>query len=267
MVAACLCGAMAQNNAINIYRTDGDVNTFLKANIDSIRWSHIGIDSIFYNNYVVQEIWTPDSVYRIPIETIESICFVTRCPDGNHPHAIDLGLPSGTKWCCRNVGASFPEYWGGFYAWGETSEKSEYTMDNYAFYDKETFEYKCINIGNEISGTQYDVAHMVMGGSWRMPTREQIVELIKYCTIEWTQLNGANGMLVTGPNGGQIFLPAWSDGFHGEGSGGAYWSGSLYPDNDYGAYVFGFESVLWGCSLKCIWGYRWLCRSVRAVCP
>lgn len=42
------------------------------------------------------------------------------CPDNNHPHAIDLGLPSGTKWCCCNVGASTPEGYGGYYAWGET---------------------------------------------------------------------------------------------------------------------------------------------------
>lgn len=48
------------------------------------------------------------------------------CPDDNHPHLIDLGLPSGTKWACCNVGAHAPEENGGFYAWGETSEKDYY---------------------------------------------------------------------------------------------------------------------------------------------
>ena len=55
----------------------------------------------------------------------------TSCPDANHPHAIDLGLPSGTKWACCNVGASAPEQYGGYYAWGETHEKSVYNWDTY----------------------------------------------------------------------------------------------------------------------------------------
>ena len=49
------------------------------------------------------------------------------CPDNHHPHMIDLGLPSGTKWACCNVGASRPEEYGGYYAWGETEEKDYYT--------------------------------------------------------------------------------------------------------------------------------------------
>ena len=50
----------------------------------------------------------------------------TTCPDNNHPHMIDLGLPSGTKWACCNVGASAPEDYGNYYAWGETQPKSVY---------------------------------------------------------------------------------------------------------------------------------------------
>ena len=52
-----------------------------------------------------------------------------QCPDNNHPHMIDLGLPSGTKWACCNVGASKPEDQGGYFAWGETEEKSEYIWE------------------------------------------------------------------------------------------------------------------------------------------
>ena len=48
------------------------------------------------------------------------------CPDNNHPHIIDLGLPSGTKWACCNVGASIPEGYGYYYAWGETETKDHY---------------------------------------------------------------------------------------------------------------------------------------------
>ena len=54
---------------------------------------------------------------------------VLTCPDDHHPHAIDLGLPSGTKWACCNIGATSPEGYGGYYAWGETSEKDDYDRD------------------------------------------------------------------------------------------------------------------------------------------
>lgn len=187
---------------------------------------------------------------------------VHHCPDGNHPHAIDLGLPSGTKWCCCNVGASSPEGYGGYYAWGETSEKSVYDSNTYAFYDN-----KYINIGSDISGTQYDVAHVCMGPPWRMPTMEQQRELIDNCSIQWTQQNSVNGILVTGPNGGQIFFPAagyrWYDNLYTAGSYGSYWSGSLSPSYDSSAYFLDLNSGIWG------WGSgaRNLGRSVRPVCP
>lgn len=187
------------------------------------------------------------------------------CPDNNHPHAINLGLPSGTKWCCCNVGASSPEGYGGYYAWGETSEKSSYVRENYAFYDNANNQF--INIGSDISGTQYDVAYVRMGAPWRMPTHEQQMELEKHCTMLWTQQNGVWGILVTGPNGGQVFLPAAGNLVGGKlydaGSEGNYWSSSHYP---YDNYVYGlFFHVDRG------WGWSWIpCDmglSVRPVCP
>ena len=86
--------------------------------------------------------------------------------------AVDLGLPSGTLWASWNVGATAPEESGGYYAWGETEEKTSYTEDTYKYYDQTTQEY--INIGEEISGTEYDVAHVMWGDGWRMPTEAQI---------------------------------------------------------------------------------------------
>ena len=108
------------------------------------------------------------------------------CPDNHHPHAIDLGLPSGTKWACCNVGATAPEDYGGYYAWGETSEKSDYD-DGYAYWQDKNGDGwmdsgECTNIGSDIAGTQYDVAYIRMGSSWRMPNAEQINELINNCT-------------------------------------------------------------------------------------
>ncbi len=162
----------------------------------------------------------------------------TTCPDGNHPHAIDLGLPSGTKWACCNVGASSPEDYGGYYAWGETSEKSDYTWENYQFYDSSTGGFK--NIGSDIAGTSYDVAHVKWGGSWRMPSLEQIRELLNNCTSKWTSVNGTYGREFTGPNGGKVFLPAvgnrWGDGLYNEGGYGYYWSSTQHPDGTLCAY-------------------------------
>lgn len=187
------------------------------------------------------------------------------CPDGNHPHAMDLGLPSGTKWACCNVGASSPEDYGGYYAWGEVEEKDDYDTDNYFYYNTDTEEY--VNLGSDSVKISYDVAHVLMGGSWQMPSNAQIDELVSCCTHTWTQKNGVNGILVTGPNGGQVFFPAagyrWSDEFDDAGTYGCYWSGSLIPGYNSNAYAFYFASDAWS-RVSVI---RYPGRSVRAVCP
>ncbi len=192
------------------------------------------------------------------------------CPDGNHPHLIDLGLPSGTKWACCNVGASSPEGYGGYYAWGETEEKSDYTYKTYKYWsDRDGDGYgdgnEYHNIGSNISGTQYDVAHVKWGGNWRMPTKEEIRELVNKCSWKWTSLNGVNGQLVTGPNGNSIFLPA--AGIRGgtdlyfRGSYGHYWSATLSESNSYSAYDLYFGS---GYSY---WDYNWGLYDGRTVRP
>lgn len=77
LLVVCALGAMAQNDAMYIYRNDGVVNAFLKSDIDSIRYSEIDLDSLTHSEYVVQEVWTADSVYRIPLTAVDSIGFVT----------------------------------------------------------------------------------------------------------------------------------------------------------------------------------------------
>ena len=69
-------GMLAQNDAMLIYRNDSVVNGFLKADIDSVRHSQLDLDSVMHKDFVVQEVWTADSVYRIPLEVIDSVSFV-----------------------------------------------------------------------------------------------------------------------------------------------------------------------------------------------
>lgn len=148
--------------------------------------------------------------------------------------AIDLGLPSGTKWASCNVGANKPEEYGDYYAWGETTTKKEFKEENYRYYKNGEY----VNVGDDISGTQYDVAHVKWGGKWRIPTMYEIKELEDNCRYEWTTLNGVKGGKFTGPNGNSIFLPAAGycmvDGFFGggvfsSGSYGNYWSSNENP--------------------------------------
>ena len=121
--------------------------------------------------------------------------------------AIDLGLPSGTKWANMNMGATSPEEYGSYYAWGETEEKKVYDRSTYIYCDGTYDTYH--NLGSDISGTQYDVAHVKWGGNWRMPTIEQIWELLLHSKQEWTELNGVAGTRFKSKiNGNSIFLPA-----------------------------------------------------------
>ena len=168
------------------------------------------------------------------------------CPDGNHPHVIDLGLPSGTKWCCCNVGADKPEGYGSYYAWGETYEKSDYSEDSYRYYEDGGY----VNFGLDIAGTDYDVAHVKMGAPWCLPSSTQQSELVDYCTSKWTMWNGVYGRLVTGPNGNTLFLPAagYRDGTSLADAGlyssyGYYWSSSLNTNisNDFKRYSRAYD--------------------------
>lgn len=150
------------------------------------------------------------------------------CPNSKHPHYVDLGLPSGTKWACCNVGAATPTDDGGYYAWGETTSKSRCTAESYTGY----------NTQYDISGTYSDVARAKWGGSWRMPTRKQMAELFYNSNYQWVDLDGVRGMLFTGRSGKSIFLPAAGFYWYGdyEGSCGDYWTST--PD---GYYVWKFQ--------------------------
>lgn len=176
--------------------------------------------------------------------------FTTKEADDPMPgEMIDLGL--SVKWASHNVGASSPEGFGGYYAWGETEERSDYYFDTYKYTvdsdgDGIISSYETIDIGSNISGTQYDVAHVKWGGSWRMPTQDEIIELVNKCSWKWTTYNGVNGQLVTGPNGNSIFLPAAGcrngTSVYYVGDLGLYWSAAQFESNSGYAFLLSFYS-------------------------
>ncbi|MGN0186455.1 MAG: hypothetical protein ACI392_01745 [Paludibacteraceae bacterium] len=161
---------------------------------------------------------------------------------------VDLGLPSGTKWATCNVGASKPEDYGNYYAWGETETKRYYD----AFCKWESFyfdaEYgRWMRYGDtygaiEGKGTLEpgdDAARANWGGQWRMPTDEEWQELIEHCTWHWVskvwhEVEGYNGYgyEVEGPNGNTIFLPA--AGNRGDGGIDGSDEDDYTPDDDLG---------------------------------
>lgn len=111
------------------------------------------------------------------------------------PEAIDLGL--SVKWANINVGASSPINKGHYYSWGETKPKKEYSEDNYLF--------------NENPMTlpfERDVAHVLWGGSWRMPTFDEWCELQLDCDWTWTQGDTIGYTVTSKKNGNSIFIPA-----------------------------------------------------------
>ena len=170
------------------------------------------------------------------------------CPDDNHPHAIDLGLPSGTKWACCNVGADKPEAYGGYYAWGETEEKEVYDWASYTLCEGRANTSQ--NLGSDIAGTSYDVAHVKWGGGWQMPSMEQLEELIQNCPYIWTVMDGVNGTLFTGSNGGTLFMPAagqrWKNESNCVGNNGFFWTSTQLKysvDDAYSLMFFVYDAV------------------------
>lgn len=182
---------------------------------------------------------------------------------------VDLGLPSGLKWAKCNLGASKPSDYGDWYAWGEIEVKNKWAIwefynwmqagqsdwkyiTKYTIADGETGAIWYDSSGNFIGDNKTvldaadDAATQQLGSPWRMPTVDEIKELLDKCTWTWTTQDGVNGCQVDGPNGNAIFLPA--TGFVNDtalinkGDEGYYWSSSLSTLSRDASFFF-FHSV------------------------
>ena len=126
----------------------------------------------------------------------------------NEVESVDLGLPSGTIWAACNLGASSPEEYGNYYAWGETEQKDDYDWDNYKFGDRDNLTKYNKKDGKTILDLEDDATNVVLGGEWHIPTIKQIKELFDNTTNEESELNDVKGRLFTSKiNGNTLFFP------------------------------------------------------------
>ena len=220
-------------------------------------------------------------------------------PYNGHAY-VDLGLPSGLKWATCNVGATKPEEYGDYFAWGDTvpyysSQDPLMWRENKTGYDWSTYTWcegsnntltKYCNDGNYGNNSftdskttldaEDDAASYQWGGSWRMPTQADWQELQDNC--KWDRIDAGNtdfggiaGYKVTSQKDGYkdrfIFLPAAGcrvgTYFDSVGSGGNYWSSSLNTVIPYYALSVYFVSDLLDASIDS----RYYGLSVRPVCP
>lgn len=164
------------------------------------------IDTTFVKSYTLRNGIKPNTVYTIKAEVPDTLFSI-----------VDLGL-GDIKYAFRNVEAYFERgpvsYYGGAFAYGESATKNDYsvgtgnTQSNYnGRAIKEEFVPNIYTNGKEVQG---DAAFQRWGdyGCWRLPQNSEIDSLLKKCTSEWTEYNGTEGALITGPSGKRIFLPA-----------------------------------------------------------
>lgn len=194
-------------------------------------------------------------------------------PANGHEY-VDLGLPSGLKWATCNVGASSPEEYGLYFAWGETDGYTteqvgvdrQFRWDEYK-YSIDEYDVTKYNEADGLTTLELtdDAAHVNMGGNWRMPTEAECLELKSNTTSAWTTVNGVSGMNFTSKSDSSklIFVPAagsWFDGSVGYiGSYGSLWSSSLHSSFvdaaldlyfiSRGAYMYD-DSRCYGCSVR-----------------
>ena len=219
-----LCGAL-------FYNTNYDLKIFVKSECVEVyrseqHWREYAHNIIGYN-FELGEIVT----------------------DTLHPYAVDLGL--SVKWACCNIGASRPEEYGDYYAWGEICVKNEYTKENSICYNMSIWDIS----GNPL----YDAAVAIWGNTWRIPTDDEFTELCEQCEWMWTTYNGVDGMKVTGPNGNYIFLPA-ADISNVNSNTGKYWCATSGPFTWSADYIWfqhsgyvdskGWTSRHLGCSIR-----------------
>ncbi len=249
-------------------------NAFTRAGYTFTGWNTApdGSGTAYYNHQII----SPEQNLTLYAQWEQEQEQVVSGTENGHDY-VDLGLPSGLKWATCNVGATTPEGYGDYFAWGETSPKNDYSWSTYKYCNgsdytiikyctQSSYGYNGFTDNKTILDISDDVARANWGGKWRMSTKAEQDELRNNCTWTWTTQNGVNGCKVTSKtNGNSIFLPAagYRNGTSVSyvGSYGYYWSSSLYENNPNYAYYLVFRSGGVGSSDY----YRTRGHTVRAV--
>lgn len=212
-------------------------------------------------------------IVHYPASDVE---YVTVIDDLNE--TVDLGLRSRTLWAKYNIGATSPEEYGDYFAWGEVEGvikgKLHFYWNTYKWCTdvrgEELTKYNTADslgiVDNKLElDLEDDAAYVNWGPNWRMPTWGQILELMQSCTWEREMLNEVEGYKLTGPNGNTIFFPAggwyqWEP--SGAGQGGDYWGRTLNGDKPTTARGFWFyeDGCGWAPAFR-----RYFGRMVRPV--
>ncbi len=272
--------AVANEDFMGIVTGDGVYNGYRRATLTAI--ANVGYEFVEWNDGNKENprtiVVTSDTTFTANFEVRKDSAGI----ENGHAY-VDLGLPSGLLWATCNVGAENPEDYGNYYAWGETETKDNYDWSTYKYgnsattltkYNTDSDRGKVDN--KTVLDPEDDAAHVNWGGTWRMPTYDEMEELINNCITEWTSINGVYGRKVTSKiNSNYIFLPAAGNrgdngldsGLDGDGMNGNFWSSSLHSDYSSGAWRLRFYSIrVYGSYFD---RYRNRCSgfSVRAVCP
>lgn len=201
---------------------------------------------------------------------------IVKVPDKNNPVArangyefVDLGLPSGTLWATKNIGANSPTEYGLYFPWASTTGYKNATEHKFDFNEGNTpyidnakiYKYQAkddTNTGVHDDKLELDIeddaAAFNMGGAWRMPSKDQFNELRNNTDKSWTSIDGVNGYKLTSKKNSDlfIFIPVagycYGSSFDGAGSDGFVWSRSLFPGDSRYAYDLYFNSEGFGYS-------------------
>ena len=186
---------------------------------------------------------------------------------------VDLGLPSGTLWATCNLGATSPEEYGDYFAWGEVEPKEVYDWSTYKWCNgaDSTLTKYCIDgacgiVDNKtVLDPEDDAAYVNWGPSWRMPTMEQLLELKNICTTQRLEINGVMGALITGPNGNTVFFPLAGQingsEYERVGNYGYFWSTDIFSDDSNVARYIYFNGAYFTAWNR----YRYFGFTIRAV--
>lgn len=205
-------------------------------------------------------------------EYVESVKITAKEYDPWEDSMVDLGLPSGLLWCNRNIGAETETDYGRFFMWGDTegedmTDKSIPTR-RYGFDLYDSMPYGRNKLETDIAPTSgFDAARANMGGTWRMPTKKEVEELVNNTDRVYTTINGVNGMKFTSksdpskyifiPCAGEISDKNWSD----KNNQGFCWSSSRA--NSVNAYMLYFTIS----EVRELYDFRCKASPIRAVCP